>query len=193
MVRRLVPGTFVALTALALYACSSDPSPAPGEDAGLGDDAAAPREADASEEGDAAAPGAEDAGPERDGSKPPGEACVGPIVSGEGEGETCIGFGAAPETCDPSCGQAFGYVCYGGAPPGFTGCREQGVSAFGSTYCCPTNACVAQPDRDVDCPDASRPRRFQCPPEGDGHVAAPSGCVETGSGASELEKFYCCP
>lgn len=175
---------------VALHACSTGSSPDPDEDEKPTKDASAPRGTAPEED---AAPGEEDAAPpEKDGAPPhDAAACVGPIATTPGE--TCIGFGAAPETCDPACGQPFGYVCFDGGPPGMEGCREQSVSGFGNTYCCPKNECVAQPDQDTECPDASKPRRFQCPPEGGGHVEPPPGCVETGSGETALEKFYCCP
>lgn len=48
-------------------------------------------------------------------------------------GETCVGFGAKPETCDPSCEQPYGYVCFDGAPPGFEGCRKVSESTLGQT------------------------------------------------------------
>jgi len=117
----------------------------------------------------------------------------GPIVTTPGE--TCVGFGADPETCDPTCEQPYGYVCFDGAPPEFEGCRKVTDSAFGQTYCCPENRCVAQPDQDAMCGGVTgKPHRFQCPPNGSGgNVAPPAGCAETGSGQTELEKFYCCP
>lgn len=120
--------------------------------------------------------------------------CSGPIVTTPGE--TCVGFGAKAETCDPACGQSYGYVCFDGAPPGFTGCRKVTDTSFGQTYCCPKNECVAQPDQDAMwCSGvAGKPHRFQCPPNGNGgHVAPPAGCEEKGSGGSNVEKFYCCP
>lgn len=55
----------------------------------------------------------------------------GPIVTTPGE--TCVGFGAKPETCDPSCEQPYGYVCFDGAPPGFEGCRKVSESTLGQT------------------------------------------------------------
>lgn len=118
----------------------------------------------------------------------------GPIVTTPGE--TCVGFGAKAETCDPSCEQPYGYICFDGAPPGFEGCRKVTDSAFGQTYCCPKNDCVAQPDQEAACSDvAGKPHRFQCPPDGSGgHVAPAAGCEETGpGGGSDVEKFYCCP
>jgi|GEM_PF-1874605 len=111
-------------------------------------------------------------------------------------GETCIGFGKK-SPCDPACGlPEYGYVCFNGGPPGFAGCLQTQASAFGETYCCPSNACVPQPDQDGMCAAvAGKPHRYQCPPKGPdaGNVDPPAGCVESGSGASEVEKFYCCP
>jgi hypothetical protein len=65
----------------------------------------------------------------------------------------------------------------------------------GQTYCCSKNDCVAQPDQDSMCSgSAGKPHRFQCPPDGKGgNVAPPAGCKESGSGATAVEKFYCCP
>ena len=120
-------------------------------------------------------------------------ACEGSVATGAGE--TCIGYGPG-DTCPASCGQPFGYVCFGGPPPGFEGCRETRTSdALGNSYCCPKNDCVAQPDQDESCASkAGTPHRYQCPPdESGGNVAPPSGCVESGSGGSNVEKFYCCP
>ncbi len=115
--------------------------------------------------------------------------CPGEIKTGNGE--TCIGYGTG-STCDPACGQPYGYVCFDGPPPGFTGCREISTSALvGNSYCCPKNDCVAQPDQNGACGDAgaSTTKRFQCPPGS----TAPAGCVEHNSGSTNLEKFYCCP
>lgn len=173
----------LALAALGFFACSDDSmgtSPSvPAEDSGT---AAADEDAGSSDSSRG-----EDAGGAADGG------CAGPIVTTPGE--TCIGFGAKEDSCDPACGQPYGYVCFAGAPPGFTGCRKASESAFGQTYCCPKNDCVAQPDLDAMCKgESGKPRRFQCPPDGrGGHVAAPAGCTESGSGSSEVEKFYCCP
>jgi hypothetical protein len=122
-----------------------------------------------------------------------GGSCRGPIVTGNGE--TCIGHGKG-SSCDPACGQPYGYLCVDGPPPGFSGCRETQTSALGNSYCCPKNECVAEPDQNGVCADADagKTKRFQCPPdESGGHVAPPSGCVEHNSGPTELEKFYCCP
>ena len=179
-----------------LEACSDDPtteaSTGTGDgDGGPGRDGASTKDG-ASPSNDA---GAGDGALANDGAASDG-ACVGPIVSSAGE--TCTGFGTQGDSCDPSCGQPFGYVCFGGAPPGFTGCREQRVSAtFGNTYCCPTNACVERPDRTIDCAGvAGKPKHFQCPPlagDAGGNASPPSGCVGEGSGQSSLEKYYCCP
>jgi hypothetical protein len=122
-----------------------------------------------------------------------GGTCEGPIKTGNGE--TCAGYGTG-ESCDVACGQPYGYVCFDGPPPGLTGCRETRVHAlFGNNYCCPNNACVAQPDRNAMCDGVTgKPNRFQCPPApGGGNVAPAQGCVEHGSGATNVEKYYCCP
>ena len=110
-------------------------------------------------------------------------------------GQTCVGFGAG-SPCDPGCGlPAYGYVCFNGGPPGFTGCvQASSTGSFGDTYCCPKNDCVAQPDQDTMCGAAGKPHRFQCPPDGAGNaVSPPAGCGDGGAGATALEKFYCCP
>lgn len=118
------------------------------------------------------------------------DAKCGPVVTTSGE--TCVGFGEG-DPCDASCGR-YGYVCFGGAPPGIEGCHKVRDTAAGETYCCAKNDCVAQPDQDSMCSDSAKPHRFQCPPDSkDGNVAPPSGCKETKSGATEVEKFYCCP
>lgn len=110
-------------------------------------------------------------------------------------GETCVGFGAGTG-CDTTCGlPAYGYVCFNGGPPGFAGCvQASSTGSFGDTYCCPENKCVPQPDQDKQCSTAGKPHRYQCPPDGaGGNVAPPSGCADGGSGATALERFYCCP
>jgi hypothetical protein len=133
-----------------------------------------------------------DAGVDREAGTASDAGCGGPIVTTPGE--TCTGFGTSATSCDPACGQPYGYVCIGGGPPASSGCRRVSESAFGETYCCPKNDCVAQPDQDGLCGGSGQPRRYQCPPDGDGgSVAPPADCVDGGSGASEVEKFYCCP
>ena len=110
-------------------------------------------------------------------------------------GETCIGFGKG-SPCDPACGLGeYGYVCFNGGPPGFTGCiQASSTGSFGDTYCCPQNRCVPQPDLDSKCRTAGQPHHYQCPPDGTGGaVAPPAGCGDGGSGGSAVEKFYCCP
>lgn len=99
------------------------------------------------------------------------------------------------ECAQAGCGR-YGFLCVNGGPPGIAGCTEKSASAFGNSYCCPTNPCVAQPDQNGACGDAGagKTKRFQCPPlEGGGHSTPPSGCVEHVSGGTQLEKFYCCP
>ncbi|MBX3203666.1 MAG: hypothetical protein KF764_01295 [Labilithrix sp.] len=185
---------FVLLSLAALDGCSDDPT-TNGADADAGTSDAASKEdggGGGDTEGDSG-----DGKNERDAGKDSGDqdsgTCTGPIVTTPGE--TCVGFGAKAQTCDPACGQPYGYVCFDGAPPGFAGCRKASDSVLGQTYCCPTNACVAQPDQDAMCNGtAGKPRRFQCPPNGTGgNVAPPANCTEVGSGGSEVEKFYCCP
>jgi hypothetical protein len=110
-------------------------------------------------------------------------------------GETCVGFGKGTP-CDPECGiPAYGYVCFNGGPPSFTGCLQMTKTSLGETYCCPELRCVAQPDQDTMCASAAgTPHRYQCPPDEDGGTTAPPpGCVETGSGGSAVEHFFCCP
>lgn len=110
-----------------------------------------------------------------------------------GKGETCIGFGTGTP-CGANGNPDYGYVCFNGSPPGFTGCKQASSSAFGETYCCPDNKCVAQPDQDKECKAAGTPHRYQCPPDGmGGSVAPPAGCADGGSGGSAVERFYCCP
>ncbi len=192
--RRLVVVCLFASSVAVFAACSDD---APASTGGGTSDGGPSSKADSRRP--SRAPG-EDAATEPDsgtsdtdsGEKEAGS--CGPIVTTPGE--TCIGFGAKPETCDPSCEQPYGYVCFDGAPPGFEGCRKASESALGQTYCCPKNDCVAQPDQDAtSCSDtAGKPHRFQCPPNGSGgNVPPPAGCEEKGSGGSEVEKFYCCP
>ncbi len=182
--------------ALALEACSSDdstPATAGGSDASTDNGSSTSRSDDSGRNNEET-----DSGSKTDAGKDAGGdgACSGPIVTTPGE--TCIGFGPKAETCDPACGQSYGYLCFNGAPPGFTGCREQRTSTLGNTYCCPKNDCVAQPDQDTMCNGtAGKPHRYQCPPltpnDDGGFATPPTGCVEKGSGSSELEKFYCCP
>lgn len=108
-------------------------------------------------------------------------------------GETCVGFGKK-SPCNAACGE-YGFLCYNGAPPNLNGCLQVSTTAFGDTYCCTENKCVTMPDQDAMCAAvAGKPHRYQCPPDGaGGNVAAPAGCVENGTGSTELEKFYCCP
>lgn len=172
----------VSLAVAAFAACSSEESSStttPGTDAGGTDAKPAP--------GDASTGGEGGGGKTIDGGDAGGDAAT-------TSGETCIGYGKG-ESCEGGV-PPYGYVCFGGPPPGFTGCVETRTSAsLGNNYCCPTNDCVAQPDQDKQCNGVSgKPHRFQCPPAGDGGtVAPPSGCVEHASGGSALEKFYCCP
>lgn len=110
-----------------------------------------------------------------------------------GKGETCIGF-AKGSPCGAGGLPDYGYVCFNGSPPGIAGCTLASSSAFGETYCCTENKCVAQPDQDKTCTGGKPPHRYQCPPEGDaGATVAPaSGCVSAGGGGG-LEAFFCCP
>jgi len=143
-------------------------------------------------DGDGSTDAARDAATANDGGDAGG--CPTPIVR-PSTGETCIGFGAG-DPCKKACGlPAFGYVCFNGGPPGFAGCvQASSTSAFGDTYCCPDDRCVAQPDQDGMCKTAAKSHRFQCPPDGaGGNVAPASGCVDGGFGGSALEHFFCCP
>ncbi len=143
--------------------------------------------------GDGSTDAARDAATANDGGGDAG-ACPTPIVR-PSTGETCIGFGTG-DPCKKACGlPAFGYVCFNGGPPGFAGCvQASSTSAFGDTYCCPDDRCVAQPDQDGMCKTAGKSHRFQCPPDGaGGNVAPASGCVDGGFGGSALEHFFCCP
>jgi hypothetical protein len=107
-------------------------------------------------------------------------------------GETCVGFGPA-DPCNQACG-LYGYRCFGGAPPGFTGCLQLNASAIlGETYCCPKDDCVAEPDQDKTCAAVGgKPHRYQCPPNDAGFATPPAGCVDAGA-TSVLEHFFCCP
>jgi hypothetical protein len=186
---------FAFVSAATSAACSTDTDPSP--DASNTPDATADR----------ALPGDRDANLPPDGSdgEDASTADAGPdancpatkVVAAAGE--TCVGFGKHPDPCDTACGiPAYGYACFEGSPPGFTGCvqaRDNGI--LGETYCCPDNACVAQPDQDGMCAGVEgggKPKRYQCPPnDSGGNVAPPAGCVEHNSGGSPVEKFYCCP
>ena len=190
--------TAVALLVLAsaVDACSSDAAVAPGTarpnaDATTNDAAAGNRDAAATND---AGPGDKDAGPgDKDAGTDASASCTdGKVIADAGE--TCIGFGSGTP-CNDACG-LYGYRCFGGHPPGLTGCLQVNASALlGETYCCATNACVAEPDQDAMCAGfPGKPHRFQCPPTADGGtVAAPLGCVAAGSGGTALEQFYCCP
>ena len=189
MARRLF-ALALALPLLHVGACASDESDPPTSstpDADASVDRAAP---DSGEQPIPDASAGQDAGADAaDGSCPPTK-----VVPDAGE--TCIGFGKKADPCDPACGlPAYGYVCFGGQPPGFAGCVQARASSLGETYCCPENKCVAQPDQDGMCAAVQgKPHRYQCPPlEGGGNAAPPAGCTESGSGGTELEKFYCCP
>lgn len=141
-----------------------------------------------------ASDGARDAAATSDGSPGTDGGCPAPVVK-PSTGETCVGFGAG-DPCKTACGlPAYGYVCFNGGPPGFAGCvQASSTGAFGDTYCCPDDKCVAQPDQDGMCTTAGKSHRFQCPPDGaGGNVAPASGCVDGGFGGSALEHFFCCP
>jgi hypothetical protein len=116
-----------------------------------------------------------------------------PIDPDAGPGETCIGYGAG-ESCENEATQKYGYVCFGGAPPGVQGCKLLQASGVGNSYCCSENVCVEQIDQGAACNGVSgKPRRLQCPPTASGNAAPPADCVEHNSGSSEVEKYYCCP
>jgi hypothetical protein len=106
-------------------------------------------------------------------------------------GETCTGFGKG-DPCTPECG-LYGYVCFNGGPPGFTGCLRVSSTSFGDTYCCAENKCVAEPDQDSHCAGAAgKPHLYQCPPDGTdgGSVAPPAGCATTTPLGPYA--YYCC-
>jgi len=178
-------------------ACSSDPATSVADGGGDPDGSSAADGAggdDASATTDGATADAKSDGASGDaGDK---DACPTPVTK-PATGETCVGFGKkTPCGSAGACGYPdYGYVCFNGGPPGFAGCVQASTSAFGETYCCPDNKCVAEPDQDAMCAGvAGKPHRYQCPPDGlGGNVAAPAGCVANGTGASELEKFFCCP
>lgn len=112
-----------------------------------------------------------------------------------GVGETCIGYGDTGDTCDTEQGKPYGYVCFGGAPPGVKGCKLTRTSGtLGNNYCCEENPCVEQIDQGAACNGVSgKPHRYQCPPDGAGNATPPAGCEEHNSGGSAVEKYYCCP
>ena len=195
----MISASFRQLLALSLlasgigiFAACSDDAPAESGGPPANDGGTSSTKDGASRSEDDAGTNSDDSGTNENDGGSEGGAC-GPIVTTPGE--TCVGFGADPETCDPACEAPYGYVCYEGAPPSFEGCRKASESALGQTYCCPKNDCVAQPDQDAMCNGtAGKPHRFQCPPNGSGgNVAPPAGCEEKGSGATEVEKYYCCP
>lgn len=174
--------TFIAMAVLVAGAsCSSEettPAPAPAT-SDAGDAGGSPPDASSS---DSSSPGS-DAG--NDASSSTGDA---------GVGETCAGYGAG-QTCESEQGKPFGYVCFGGPPPGVSGCKLTRESAsLGNNYCCAENVCVEQIDQSAACNGvAGKPRRVQCPPTDTGNATPPAGCVEHASGSTEIEKYYCCP
>ncbi len=107
-------------------------------------------------------------------------------------GETCIGFGSKGSSCNDACGRPYGYVCVDGGPPGFASCVRASSSSLGETYCCTTNECVAQPDRDGVCSGAlGKPHSYACPPHDDGGTASRPGCEQK---SDELGvPLFCCP
>jgi len=119
---------------------------------------------------------------------------TGPTVDPDaGAGETCIGYGDGDSGKNEQ-GKPYGYVCFGGAPPGVTGCKLLSSSSLGNSYCCSENVCVEQIDQSAACNAVSgKPRRFQCPPTASGNATPPPNCVEHNSGSTEVEKYYCCP
>ncbi|MBS2014126.1 MAG: hypothetical protein JST00_14645 [Deltaproteobacteria bacterium] len=187
---------FASLTALGAGACSTDTPPETTDGGGGGggeaDGATSGKDgATGTDAGDAGVDAAKDAAPV-DGSSEGGACPQG--VTKPATGETCVGFGKK-SPCNAACGE-YGFVCFNGGPPAFTGCLQLSATAFGETYCCTQNKCVAQPDQDAMCAGvAGKPHRYQCPPDDTGttNVAPPAGCVENGSGGTNLEKFYCCP
>ncbi len=124
----------------------------------------------------AVADGANDSGGQDDGANDSGGQDDGANDSGgqdAGTGETCTGF-AKGSPCGANGLPDYGYVCFFGSPPGIVGCQLARASAFGDTYCCAENKCVAQPDQDAVCTAPGLPHRYQCPPNGaGGSVAAP--------------------
>lgn len=170
--------------ALVVDGCGSDaadPVTTPTSDAATGKDSSSTNEEDASE------PEA-DAG--KDSSTPKADAEAG----ASNTGETCVGFGKGTPCGAGAFPQEYGYVCFNGGPPGFTGCKQASKTAFGETWCCAENKCVAQPDQDAkECKTAGKPHRYQCPPNGSGgNVAPPAGCTG-GDAGTAVEVFYCCP
>jgi hypothetical protein len=115
-----------------------------------------------------------------------------PIEKDAGPGETCVGYGAG-ETCETEQGK-YGYVCFGGPPPGVDGCKLKQGSSLGNSYCCGENVCVEQIDQSAACNAVSgKPHRYQCPPTASGNATPPADCVEHNSGSTAVEKYYCCP
>lgn len=168
--------------AFAIDGCGSDATPqAPSGEAGVAPDAPGSN-GDGSTAADSARPdGGNDGAPAVD---------SGPSSTGE----TCIGF-AKGTPCGSGGLPDYGYVCFGGSPPGIAGCvLGSSTGSFGDTWCCTENKCVAQPDRDKECTAPGTPHRYQCPPQGDaGNTPPPLGCADGGTGASALERYYCCP
>ena len=121
----------------------------------------------------------------------------GPFVDGasdidsgiNGTGQRCVAS-AKRSPCGTNALPDYAYVCANGSPPGIAGCALAAVGATADTYCCAENRCVAQPDQDTNCALAGTPRRYQCPPSGDGGsstIAPPPGCADAGP------LLYCCP
>lgn len=192
---------FFCVPVLIVAACASSEDPllpdGDAADAGGTRDSGSRREA-----GTGGSGGAEDAGDDEDGGKDARDAgstkdaATCPFnTQFSSNGETCVGFGVSAECEQAGCGR-YGYVCFGGGPPNITGCSEKSTGAYGNSYCCPTNECVAQPDQNAQCNDAPAGlrKRYQCPPNGiGGHVAPPTGCVEHKSGETAVERMFCCP
>lgn len=102
-------------------------------------------------------------------------------------GETCTGFGTG-DPCGANGLPTYGYVCVGGGPPGFTGCKKASDSSLGQTWCCPANDCVAEPDQDSKCSGAATPHLFQCPTG----ATPPAACAKTTVSGSPYD-YVCCP
>ncbi len=177
---------FAIAPALAAFACSNSVSSVAIDDDGGPADGTA---LDAKPTPNDAASDVSDGGTELDSSCPTPKTMP-------ATGETCTGFGATSDPCDPACGlPAYGYVCFNGGPPGFTGCVQARASSLGDTYCCPKNDCVAEPDQDSQCNGVTgKPHLFQCPPDGTdgGSVPIPSGCSAKAVGGSPYA-YACCP
>ena len=102
------------------------------------------------------------------------------------DAQYCLGYDTYTQCvqCPANCGLPhYAYNCTSsGGPPGVNGCVKVGSS--GSTWCCPTAACMRATPWDGNCTSGGLPPvSYTCHPD----AAVPAGCVQ------RTGQYYCCP